>query len=85
MHFELVSARLEREAGQGGGLSTASIPTGDELRSQQLSFEVADNELVTIIGPSGCGKSTLLRIVAGLVAPTAGRISVKGEVIRGLF
>jgi NitT/TauT family transport system ATP-binding protein len=51
---------------------------------EDISFEVAENELVTIIGPSGCGKSTLLRIISGLVAASAGRIAVKGEVIRGL-
>jgi ABC-type nitrate/sulfonate/bicarbonate transport system ATPase subunit len=33
---------------------------------------------VTILGPSGCGKSTLLQIVAGLEAPTGGRVTFEG-------
>ncbi|MBP7566312.1 MAG: ABC transporter ATP-binding protein [Burkholderiaceae bacterium] len=41
------------------------------LRPTDLS--VAPGEFITLVGPSGCGKSTLLRIVASLVAATAGR------------
>jgi NitT/TauT family transport system ATP-binding protein len=46
---------------------------------EDIDLAVADNEFVTLVGRSGCGKSTLLRIIAGLIAPTAGRISVSGE------
>jgi NitT/TauT family transport system ATP-binding protein len=35
---------------------------------------VRSGELLTLLGPSGCGKSTLLRILAGLTAPTSGRV-----------
>jgi ABC-type sugar transport system ATPase subunit len=41
---------------------------------QDISFEVKDREVVTVLGPSGCGKSTLLRIIAGLDQPSAGEI-----------
>jgi len=41
---------------------------------ENISFRVADGELVTIVGPSGCGKSTLLRCLAGLLRPTAGQV-----------
>jgi NitT/TauT family transport system ATP-binding protein len=44
-----------------------------------VSFVVADNSFVSIVGPSGCGKSTILRMVAGLVRPSAGRITLGGE------
>jgi NitT/TauT family transport system ATP-binding protein len=44
-----------------------------------IDFEVGEREFVAVIGRSGCGKSTLLRIVAGLLAPTAGRVLVAGE------
>jgi NitT/TauT family transport system ATP-binding protein len=40
-------------------------------------------EFFSVIGPSGCGKSTLLEIVAGLLVPTAGRISFEGRDVRG--
>jgi NitT/TauT family transport system ATP-binding protein len=35
-----------------------------------------EGEFVSIIGPSGCGKSTLLSIIAGLLAPSAGSVTV---------
>ena len=40
---------------------------------------MADGELVAVIGPNGCGKSTLLRVLAGLLAPTAGRIGLGSD------
>jgi NitT/TauT family transport system ATP-binding protein len=44
-----------------------------------VSLEVREGEFVTLLGPSGCGKSTLLRMVAGLMAPSAGSIEVRPE------
>nr|WP_042187528.1 ABC transporter ATP-binding protein [Kibdelosporangium sp. MJ126-NF4]CEL18161.1 Hydroxymethylpyrimidine ABC transporter, ATPase component [Kibdelosporangium sp. MJ126-NF4]CTQ90609.1 Hydroxymethylpyrimidine ABC transporter, ATPase component [Kibdelosporangium sp. MJ126-NF4] len=44
-----------------------------------IDLEVAENEFVAVIGRSGCGKSTLLRLIAGLLAPTSGRILVAGQ------
>jgi sn-glycerol 3-phosphate transport system ATP-binding protein len=43
-----------------------------------IDFEVASGDLCVLLGPSGCGKSTTLRLVAGLEAPTDGRILVDG-------
>ncbi|PPK64100.1 ABC transporter ATP-binding protein [Actinokineospora auranticolor] len=37
-------------------------------------LDVADGEFLVLLGPSGCGKSTLLRMIAGLLAPTDGRV-----------
>jgi NitT/TauT family transport system ATP-binding protein len=44
-----------------------------------ISLEIRENEFITIVGPSGCGKSTLLKLVAGLLAPSRGRIVLAGE------
>jgi len=44
----------------------------------EVSLQVARNEFVCLVGPSGCGKSTLLRLVAGLVTPTSGTVSIGG-------
>lgn len=41
---------------------------------EDVSFELADGEVLSVVGPSGCGKSTLLRLVAGLSRPTEGNV-----------
>ncbi|MGW7201033.1 betaine/proline/choline family ABC transporter ATP-binding protein [Streptomyces chryseus] len=46
---------------------------------RDLSFEVAEGELVTLVGPSGCGKTTTMMMVNRLIEPTTGRILVAGE------
>ncbi|RKN47883.1 ABC transporter ATP-binding protein [Micromonospora endolithica] len=48
-----------------------------------VSLRIAPGEFVTIVGPSGCGKSTLLKIVAGLVRPTSGDVSLMGRPVAG--
>jgi ABC-type nitrate/sulfonate/bicarbonate transport system ATPase subunit len=50
---------------------------------EPIHLDVADNDFVAILGPSGCGKSTLLRIVAGLDAPTTGRVLLDGAPVTG--
>ncbi|MFF1401930.1 ABC transporter ATP-binding protein [Streptomyces sp. NPDC058294] len=44
-----------------------------------LSFEVSEGELVTLVGPSGCGKTTTMMMVNRLIEPTSGRIFVAGD------
>ena len=44
-----------------------------------VSLEIEERELVTLLGPSGCGKTTLLRIVAGFVRPSEGRLLLQGR------
>jgi NitT/TauT family transport system ATP-binding protein len=46
-----------------------------------VSLQVADGELVTIVGPSGSGKSTLLRCMGGLLPPTSGQVTLNGAVV----
>lgn len=50
---------------------------------ERVSFTVGDGQFLAIVGPSGCGKSTLLRIMAGLVAPTAGRVLIDNVEVGG--
>jgi NitT/TauT family transport system ATP-binding protein len=55
------------------------LPGRELLALHDISFEMGDGEFVSVIGPSGCGKSTLLRLVAGLIEPSAGTITIAGE------
>ncbi|WP_374666842.1 ABC transporter ATP-binding protein [Ramlibacter sp.] len=48
---------------------------------RDLNFEVGDGEFVAVLGPSGCGKSTLLNIASGLLAPSKGRVAIRGEAV----
>jgi ABC-type Fe3+/spermidine/putrescine transport system ATPase subunit len=54
-----------------------SYPDGWTL--QDVSFVVAEGDLLCLLGPSGCGKTTLLRLIAGLEMPDDGRVLVNGE------
>ncbi|HKU45485.1 MAG TPA: ABC transporter ATP-binding protein [Burkholderiales bacterium] len=63
---------------------------GQTIRAaHEVSFEVPQGKLFTLLGPSGCGKTTTLRSIAGLERPVSGEIKVGGDTIyssaRGIF
>lgn len=47
----------------------------------EINLSAKSGEFVSLVGPSGCGKSTILRLVAGLIIPTTGKITVDGNEI----
>jgi len=51
----------------------------------RVHLDVAPGEFLTLLGPSGCGKTTLLKCIAGFLAPTAGEIVLRGEVINDVL
>jgi ABC-type sugar transport system ATPase subunit len=59
-------------------------PTGGVKALDEVSFEIADGETVSVIGPSGCGKSTLLRVVSGLEPADGGRVLYDGRDMQGV-
>ena len=56
---------------------------GDVTALSNVSLEADSNEIITIVGPSGCGKSTLLMLVAGLIQPTRGQVTIGGTPVTG--
>jgi putative ABC transport system ATP-binding protein len=71
----VVCRGVTREFGQG------------ETRTQALrgvDLEARAGQITLLVGPSGCGKTTLISIIAGLLDPTDGEVTVLGEDLRGL-
>lgn len=56
---------------------------GSTTAVENLTIEVGEGEFVAVLGPSGCGKSTLLQIVAGLLKPSSGEVSLGGRAVTG--
>ena len=53
--------------------------SGETKALENISFNVYPGEFIAIVGPSGCGKSTLLSMIAGLITPEEGRITLYGN------
>ncbi len=61
-----------------------TVRYGQITAVREVSFEVAEGEIVTLIGANGAGKTTLLRTISGLIRPYAGEITFDGKRIDGL-
>ena len=55
--------------------------SGETKALENISFDVNPGEFIAIVGPSGCGKSTLLSMIAGLIRPEEGNISLDGKTL----
>jgi ABC-type sugar transport system ATPase subunit len=76
-----------RGGGGAGELEAEGIGKvfpGGARALENVSFAARPGRVLTLLGPSGCGKSTLLRIVAGLEAPTEGRLALDGRPLAGI-
>jgi taurine transport system ATP-binding protein len=60
------------------------LPNGSSVQAlKDVSLQLNEGELMSVLGPSGCGKTTLLNIVAGFLAPTDGNINLNGHRVTG--
>ena len=64
--------------------SFAKIETDDVTHAlSSVTTTMESGEFISMVGPSGCGKSTILRLVAGLIQPTTGSLTLNGKPIEG--
>jgi NitT/TauT family transport system ATP-binding protein len=56
---------------------------GNDLVLDDVNLRLSGNEIVALLGRSGCGKSSLLRIIAGLMPPSHGTVSIGGQPVDG--
>ena len=62
--------------------SFAKIETDEVTHAlTSVTTTMESGEFISLVGPSGCGKSTMLRLVAGLITPTTGKLTVNGKEI----
>ena len=69
---------------EGRGLAMRfDTKSGPVVALDDLDIDIRPGEFVALLGPSGCGKSTLLNVVAGILKPTTGKITVDGTPVKG--
>lgn len=57
---------------------------GGLVANNNISFNVRENEILSVIGPNGAGKSTLFKLIASFLSPTSGEVRFRGKRISGL-
>lgn len=63
---------------------TFSLPDGSRVEAlKNISLNLQEGELLSILGPSGCGKTTLLNIIAGFLSPSDGEVILNGHQVTG--
>ena len=80
MHFNLMEEKVDSLKEYFMKLIKGKLLYNDFIALQHVSFTVDKGEILGLIGLNGAGKSTLLKILAGVLAPTTGKVMVKGKI-----
>jgi zinc transport system ATP-binding protein len=63
-------------------LTAISLAYGENVVLNDLSMAVAAGDFVAMVGPNGAGKSTIIKLIAGLIQPDCGQVTVAGKPVR---
>jgi len=74
----MISAMMQRPTDRRVELKGVGKTFGNVVAVESIDLVVKTGEFVALLGPDGCGKTTILRIIAGLDAPTAGKVMIDG-------
>lgn len=80
MHFNLMVERVDSIKEYVIKLLKGNLLYNDFVALSHVSFNVKKGEIIGLIGLNGAGKSTLLKIIAGVLKPTSGEVTVKGSI-----
>jgi NitT/TauT family transport system ATP-binding protein len=82
-------AARSRDAGTHGRIEGRGLAmrfdskTGPTVALDDVDIDIRPGEFLALLGPSGCGKSTLLNLIAGILQPTSGTITIDGSPVKG--
>ena len=80
MHFNLMEERVDNLKEYILKLIKGKLMYNEFIALDDVSFSIQKNDLLGIVGLNGAGKSTLLKILAGVLVPTSGKVTVKGMI-----
>ena len=80
MRFNLAEQKTDSIKEYLVKLATGKLHFNEFFALRDVSFQVKRGEAVALIGKNGSGKSTLLKIVAGVLYPTMGSVTVNGSI-----
>uniref|UniRef100_A0A7C3IQH2 ATP-binding cassette domain-containing protein n=1 Tax=Gracilinema caldarium TaxID=215591 RepID=A0A7C3IQH2_9SPIR len=73
--------KIVKEKGVGGSLKSLFAPQKELVRAvDDVSFQVAEGEILGFIGPNGAGKSTVIKMLTGILSPTDGWCRINGYI-----
>lgn len=81
MRFRMANDKIESLKETVVAFLSGKLKYEEFTALEDVSFDVKKGEVVGIIGRNGAGKSTLLKIISGVLKPTSGSVSVKGNIV----